>query len=615
MTLKRFKNLVLFICITVVTIGFAQDKQKITVEYSGNTSTAPDIEDGALVFLRDKSQQVHFIHKGVNVWCDKAIYYEDQDYLEAFSNVVMKQGDTINMVAKYVEYSGKTQRAFARGDVVLTEPKSTLKTDTLHFDRIKQQAYYNTGGTVVRDSSGTITSKIGRYYMSTSKYQFIKDVVLVNPQYTLNTERLDFFTENGYAYLFGPSTITGETSKVYCERGFYDTNRNIGHFQRNAKIDYDNRTVEGDSLYFDRNKSFASASNNITVTDTLNKSIVRGHYAEVWRAKDSVFITKRALAITVQEKDSVYIHADTLMLTGKEPNRITRAFYNVKLYKSDMAGKADSIHVDHKKGLTQLINLSRFSSTDAFATKRKPVLWNIGNQMTGDTIHLLSNVVTEKLDSLKVFENAFLVSKDTLSEDAYNQIKGKRLIGLFRDNELYNVDIIKNAEVIYYLRNDKNELIGIDKSKSGSINIQIENQEIVETRFNLQIDAQLFPESEFPKAGRRLRGFDWRGEERPMSVEDLFKDDPPLNLPIIKGLEDYVPPEEFIDDAVTERIEEAGKATPTKANKAARNLPKENEPTIVPLNKKEEKVLTKDAKKIIKNDLIKDIKTESDKDN
>ncbi len=597
MTLKRFKILFLFFCFSIASIAFAQEKQKIIVEYSGNTSTAPDIEDGALVFLRDKSQQVHFIHKGVNVWCDKAIYYEDQDYLEAFSNVVMKQGDTINMVAKYVEYSGKTQLAFARGDVILTEPQSTLKTDTLHFDRIKQQAYYNTGGSVVRDSSGTITSKIGRYYMATSKYQFLNDVVLVNPQYTLNTERLDFFTENGHAYLFGPSTITGETNKIYCERGFYDTNNNVGNFQRNAKIDYDNRTVEGDSLYFDRNINFASATNNIKVTDTLNKSIVKGHYAEVWREKDSVYITKRALAITIQERDSVYMHADTLMLTGKENNRITRAFYNVRLYKSDMAGKADSVHVDHKKGLTQMINLSRFSSTDAFSTKRKPVLWNIGNQMTGDTIHLINNVVTEKLDSLKVFENAFLVSKDTISEDGYNQIKGKRLIGLFRDNELYNVDIIKNAEVIYYLRNDNNELVGINKSKSGSINIQIENQEIVETRFINQMDAELFPESEFPKAGKRLRGFDWRGEERPMSVEDLFKDDPPLVLPVIKGLEAYIPPEEFIDEAAKKRIKDAGKSAPKKANKAARNLPKKEKVAPLTEREKKQKALNDEAQK------------------
>ena len=310
----------------------AQSTKKIDIKYAGKLTIDEDNYPGAKILTRDDAQQVHIEHGGANMWCDKAIYYEDQDFIEAFSNVVMKQGDTINMVAKYVEYSGKTQLAFASGNVVLTEPQSTLTTDTLHFDRTRQLAYYNTKGKVERDSSGTITSQIGRYYMSAQKYQFVKDVVLVNPEYTLNTERLDFFSENGHAYLFGPSTIVGETSTIYCERGFYNTNNDTGYFQRKAKIDYDNRRVEGDSLYFDRNKSFASATNNITVTDTINNSIVKGHYAELWRAKDSLFITKRALAVTVQERDSVYIHADTLVLTGKEDNRMTRAYYNVKLY-------------------------------------------------------------------------------------------------------------------------------------------------------------------------------------------------------------------------------------------------------------------------------------------
>lgn len=599
LALNCIKYFLFIICFSITTVSFAQ-KQKITVKYAGTLATDPEIKDGAKVFTRDKSLQVHFFHKGADVFCDRAIYYEDQDYLEAFGNVVMKQGDTINMTTKYIEYSGKTQLAFARGDVVLTDPQSVLTTDKLHYDRSRQLAYYDTKGKVVRDSSGTITSQIGRYYMNANKYQFTQDVVLVNPDYTLNTERLDFFTQNGFAYLFGPSTITGETSTIYCERGFYDTNNNTGHFQRNAKIDYDNRTVEGDSLYFDRNRSFASATNNITVTDTLNKSIVKGHYAEVWREKDSMYITKRALAITVQEKDSVYLHADKLMVTGKADNRITRAYYNARLYKSDLAGKADSIHVNHKTGLMQMINLSRFSSTDAFATKRKPVLWNLGNQMTGDTIHVLSNVETEKLDSLKVYNNAFLVSKDTLSKDNFNQIKGQRLIGLFRDNELYNVDIIKNAEVIYYSRNAENKLVGINKSKSGSINIKIEAQEIEEIRLIQQIDGKLYPESEFPQSGKLFRGFDWRGEERPLSVEDLFKDDPPLVLPVIKGLADYVPPEDFIDESVSERIEQAGKETPNKPNKAAQNLPKKTAPIPLKPKIKETDSIKKPLKETIK---------------
>jgi len=575
--LKILKYIIFILCCAFTTLSFSQKKDKLQVVFAGKGFTEKGSESGTTTFLRDNQQQVHFVHNGVNLYCDKAVLYKKENFVEAFSNVRMVQGDTITMTAKYIEYSGKTELAFALGNVVLTEPSSVLTTEKLHFDRTKQQAYYDVSGKVVRDSSGTITSQIGRYYMPTKKYQFVDSVVLVNPEYTLKTKRLDFFNDSGHAYIFGPSTINGEGNDIYCERGFYDTKEDFGHFQRNAKINYDDREVIGDSIYFDRTLNFASATNNIKVTDTINNSIVKGDYAEVWKAKDSVFITGRALAITIQEKDSVFIHSDTLMLTGPEEHRITRAFYNAKIYKSDLAGKADSIHADHKTGLTELINLTRYSSKDPFAAKRKPIMWNLGNQMSGDTIHLISDVKTEQLDSLKVFNNAFLVSKDTLSDDGYNQTKGKQLIGLFKDNELYNVDIIKNAEVIYYSRNGLGELIGINKSKSGSINIKIAYNDIEEIRLINKVDGDLSPESLFPNNANRLRGFDWRGEERPTSVEDLFKDDPPLSLPIIKGLDDYIPPEDFFDEDVLKRIEEAKPTDINISNKAARNLPKKKE--------------------------------------
>ena len=65
------------------------------------------------------------------------------------------------------------------------------------------------------------------------------------------------------------------------------------------------------------------------------------------------------MAITLQENDSIFVHSDTLMVTGKPEKRITRAYYNAKIYKSDLSGKADSIHMNQETGLTQLINLDR----------------------------------------------------------------------------------------------------------------------------------------------------------------------------------------------------------------------------------------------------------------
>jgi lipopolysaccharide export system protein LptA len=573
----RLTYLKLILIYLVPLILYAQERQQIEIEYAPFMTFEPSKPD-ATILTRDNSNQVHIKHKGIEMWCNEAIYYGKQDFIEAYGSVRVKQGDSLDMTSKYVEYSGKTQLAYASGDVVLIDPTSKLYTDILYFDRIKQQAFYNQKGKVVRDTSGTITSTIGHYYMNVKKYQFTDNVKLVNPEYVIDTDRLDFYTVSGYAFLYGPTTITSDTSIIYCERGFYNTNNDTGYFVKKSRIDYDERTIIGDSLYFDRNKNFASATNNIKVTDTLNNSIIKGHYAEVFRAKDSVFITKRALAITKQENDSIFIHSDTLMITGPPDQRIVRAFYNAKMYKSDLSGKADSIHMNQNTGLTQLINFYDTDSEDTFSKRRHPVLWHHENQITGDSIHLISNPKTESLDSLKVFENAFVISKDSLGA-GYNQISGKKLDGLFKENELHTIDVIKNAESIYFLRNADNELVGIDKSKSGKMRIWVSENKIDELRKINQIDGKTYPEDDFPENERILKGFVWRETEHPRSVEDLFSEDPPLELPVIKGLGVHSPQAAFFDKSLENRVEAAGKTSKNSKekllnNKAGRKIPK-----------------------------------------
>lgn len=500
----------------------AQEKQKVDIQ-SGYLEIRPEFPNAA-IYTKDDTGQVYIVHDGVEMWCDQAFVYLKNNFVIAYGDVRISQGDTVSMRSSYAEYNGDTQFAFASGNVVLTEPKTQLETDTLYFNRNKQQAYYRSGGKV-RDSSSVLTSTYGRYFVEDKKYQFSTRVKIVNPEYTVNSERLDFYSESGHAYLYGPSTIESETSTVYCERGYYDTRNDKGYFVKNSRVDYDSRTLYGDSIYFDQNKSFASATNNIKVIDTANQSVIRGHYAEVFREKDSVFITKRALAITVRDGDSIYVHADTLQVTGKPDHRIVKGFYKARLFKpgkldeDPMSGKCDSIYMDEKRGITKLL--------------RKPVLWSGDNQMTGDTIHILSNTVTEQLDTLKVFNNAFLVQKDSMG---YNQVSGERLIGLFTNNEIDTINIDKNTQVIYYSRNDNDELIGIDHTLASSIQMYLEKQEITGIRFINRVPGKLYPPSQFPKNARLLPGFHWRGDERLHVIEDLFLGKPPPVLPRIRGI-------------------------------------------------------------------------------
>jgi lipopolysaccharide export system protein LptA len=498
---------------------YSQEGKKI--DYTSDR-TRVDEEKYPNAFILSKVQnQVYFLHEGIEVWCDRAIFYQTDDFFKAYGNVRMKQGDTVNMTSKYAEYNGNTQFAFASEDVVLTTPSNKLTTDSLFFNRVKQEAFYRTGGKV-QDSASTITSIKGRYFMNQEKFSFRQNVKVRNPEYDIDSDYLDFYSEEGHAYLYGPSTITSETSVVYCERGFYDTRKDNGFFVKNSKVDYENRKLEGDSIYFDRPSGFASATNNIKVTDTINQTLITGHYAEVFRKKDSLFITKNPMAAMKQENDSVFIASDTLMVTGKVEDRDIRGFYDARIFKSDLSGKADSIHSNERTGITKLIS--------------NPILWSGESQITGDTIHLISDTETEQLDSLKVFFNAFMIQKDTI--EGYNQIKGKELFGLFENNEIYEVDVVKNTESLFYVRGDDGELIGINKSLSARIKILLEEQEILDVIYYTNVDSDTYPSSQFPENEKQLKDFNWRGEERLIDKSDLFKGRDSLVLPKIKGIED-----------------------------------------------------------------------------
>jgi lipopolysaccharide export system protein LptA len=509
------KFLIIFIVFTVFQ-GISQEKD---IEYiSDRTSINEEVYPGAFIFNKIDNQ-VYFIHEGIELWCDQALFYKNENFFKAYGNVRMKQGDTVNMKSAYAEYNGKTQFAFASKDVVLTTPSNRLETDSLFFDRIAQKAFYRTGGKVT-DTSSTITSVRGIYEMKKDKYAFRQNVKVNSPDYVIDTNILDYYTNNGYAYLYEPSTVTTESGKVYCERGFFDSRNKLGYFIKNARVDYEQRIMYGDSIFFDQNKNFASASNNIRIFDTINKTKVIGHYAEVYKAKDSVIITKNPLASTFEENDSIHIASDTMMITGKPEQRIIRSYPDARLFKSDMSGKSDSIHSSQLTGYTRLIG--------------KPVLWSSNGQITGDTILLISDVKTEQLDSLRVYENSFLVQQDSI--EGFNQVKGKELYGLFEKNELVEANFIKNAETVYYTRNDFCDLIGIDKTTSSSIKLILEDKQVKDVYYYDDVPGKTYPEDELPPNARRLKGMVWRGDEQIRSKQDLLTDRPVYTLPEIRGL-------------------------------------------------------------------------------
>ena len=224
--MKSLKKIMLLIGLILFnfTLVFAQKQSKIKVE----NSDFVDINEIELPNATLLTGNVRVIHDGIVMTCNKAYYFKDENYIKAFGNVEMVQGDTLYLNSKYAEYNGNVKKAFATGDVVMQSPESKMSTDTLSFDRNSQEAFFNNYGTII-NKNNTLKSKAGRYYVTAKKYQFLTSVVITNPEYTIKSNHLDYYTTQGDSYLYGPSTITGKNNFIYTENGYYNSKKNIGN--------------------------------------------------------------------------------------------------------------------------------------------------------------------------------------------------------------------------------------------------------------------------------------------------------------------------------------------------------------------------------------------------
>lgn len=509
----------------------AQEEPKIIKIIQAGGSTQDQFNfPGANILVKKEGIRVHLFHEGALIKSDVSYFYPKENFFRANGDVIFTQGDSLKMTCDQIEYNGTSKLAKAWGKVVLERPDMNLKTDTLYLDRANSKAFYNSFGTIV-DEKRKLTSIRGIYFMDEKKYRFISRVKIDDPEYLLNSQRLDYYTESDKAFFYGKTTIVGEEYDIYCEKGAYDTQLQRGNFQENAVIFYDNKEIRGDSLYFENEKNYAAATNNISVIDTLNKSVINGHYGEIFKAKDSAIITRRALAINIIDQDSLYIHADTLIATGPTEKKILRGYYDVRVFKTDLRGKSDSLHLDQSTGLIKLLKLPLSRKENQILTasqknKKNPILWFGKSQMSGDKIFLTSDMETKKLDSLKIIGNSWIIERDSISDSGFNQIKGGVLDGLFKEGELREIDVSKNTEVIYYMYSDEdNELIGIDKTMCSRLKMVTRENQIEDITFFVSPDGNLFPDKDLPFNERKLEGFIWREDERPNTIQELFSEE------------------------------------------------------------------------------------------
>jgi len=578
-----------------------RDTQKLKIE------TAAVIE----YFLKNGreiqklSGTVRLRQENTLIYCDTATM--DKDFAVLRGKVVIAQGDSVRAFADSAHYNAVTKISDLFGNVVLVNGKQELFTDRLRYDLGNKIATYTTGATMTNGKS-QVTSRRGHYYVE-QKEVFLKgDVVVTDPEFTMRTDTMVFNTEAQLVRFVAPTLISQRGSKIYTEHGFYDMENDFAEFDQNPQYEKDGQfgrarkmryeggalkeyTLEGDAhiekpekgeiaeadvirynadtektllrgnahfrdstrdiqgaeiRYDTRNKTYqltgrgrVSDPPNIIEADSLDFNDVLGNGLALgsviwqdtssdytvlsWRMdynKNSQYLNAfggfgekgaagRPMMKSLIDRDTMFMSADTL--TSFKPDsasdvRQLFAHRDVRIFKSDLQAACDSL---------------TFSSADSifwfYKLKNQPVIWSDTSQFSGDTIKML--LKNKKLDRLWLRQNALVIN----SEDGilFNQIKGRNSTVYFRDDQAREMLVEGNAQAVYYAVDDKQAYIGLNETTCSEMRLFFGDNKVESIKFYQQPTGKFIPMKQAGKDTKKLDGFFWERERRPRGLGDL----------------------------------------------------------------------------------------------
>ncbi len=479
----------------------------------------------AMIFSGD----VIFYHDGAYMYCDSAYLYQETNSFEAFSNVMMEQGDTIFVYGDYLHYDGNTKLARLRDNIRMEDQTMTLFTDSLDYDRVSNLGYYFDGGMIV-DEENELTSYWGQYAPDTKEALFSDSVKLVNEDYTIYSDTLKYNTETKIADILGPSRIVSDSGYIHTNRGWYNTVTEDSRLLDRSRV-YSNdgtKILIGDTIYYNRLTGDGEVFGAMYLEDQERKAILRGNYGFYNEKTEFGLATDSAYAVDFSQQDSLFLHGDTLMMSTDSIYRDIKAFYGVRIYRSDLQAISDSVH---------------YSSRDSMIYMRgDPVLWNENNQVLGEMIDIYLNDSTVEKAHVRDYA---LAIQDRREEKQYNQLTGKDMTAFFRDGAIYHVLVEGSVESLYYVVEQDSTMIGLNRMESPYFTIDIENEQITKLKGWPTVKGTTTPLSLLTPEELTLKGFAWLDYLRPMGPDDIFRDNRRHGSDIVE------PPKRFQREDIT----------------------------------------------------------------
>lgn len=441
-------------------------------------------------------------------------------------------------------YFVQQNMAHFAGQVQLSDPEIQLKSDSLLFDTKTQTAFF-VAPTLIEKKDRKIYCEGGYYDVDDEKASFtgnpqfqeqdrkasaktmyydgrLHEIILLDQvKYVSNKDRLEgdslYYNEDTRLMtLLGKGSITTENGTIQSSKKLvYNDSSGVFTTMGRASLQDSTNQLEADQILKEDRTGNLIASGNVFWQDSVNDASIQC---------DSLHMDKSTNRVTAvgegrqplfksfhHTHDTLYLKADTLVAYQTDTiskARSIEAYHDVSVYRSDLQARCDSLTYNEKDSIFTLYD--------------HPVIWSDTSQFFADTIKLLQS--GNQIKSLYLIQNAMIVNSPDLKY--FNQIKGRRIRADFDSSNLQQVDVLGNAEAVYYILDDARAYIGVNKIICSTILVRFGNNQVDRIYFYTSPNGTMHPMLRTDHEALKLKGFKWLTSERPTFAHMVYTSQP-----------------------------------------------------------------------------------------
>ena len=459
---------------------------------------------------------VHFEYQGNTMYCDSAYYFEKRRLVYAYGKVHIIR-DKINMFCDSAFFNGKAERAKLWGNVRVRDLDYRLTTDSLEYISSSGRAIYRNYGTIKKiGSNEMIVSKVGYFYPESKNYFFSDSVVYSNDGIRMTTDTLAYEYVSKQTVFNGETTILKDSMTMTCLYGWYNTDLNKGYLHGDASYKDNSQSLYADTIRYDEKNDEIIAKKDVHLINEKSNYVLNSNYMYTSDSIGLTYITDCAIAKLIQNKDTIYIHSDTLFVLNDtiKKNKNIMAYYGVKIYNNDIQSTCDSLWFSQTQNKIKLYH--------------NPIVWSENSELKGDSI-----VISTKdslIDKINIYRNASAIM-ELDSGQLYNQISGKNMIAYMKEGKLRKTDVNGSAVSIYYPEDEEKtdslttiKRMGLNRLESSTLSVYLDSGEVIGINYVNEPVGIFYPMDQILDKKKFIKNFEWNPALRPKDEFSLPED-------------------------------------------------------------------------------------------